>query len=1296
MLYKLISSAILLLALAQGVSSSPSLVYIDHDKSLIMHLAKAAPVCQPVPVLLIAVDLVAWHRAPRCVVKRVQQSWGSVNAFDLWSTENLIPRTFSVLLRFSGSFIERRICATPAQQNNCGVQKVLFGFGQHNIRTRTLRLIYRTVPSFADSFSPDRAFTSLRTKSTLALHVRRGLGRALQNPGPCSPTTPPCPQSTSRRAAPTPQTGIGLHLLAPRPALPDYPAMPVNTSRRACAAGLHRADHPARTSRNTPVPANTLCSLAMPTLRRTYCRRVLAVALGVHRDQLRPARTSRRAVYVATNGQARRALAADGHILELDAQGLSSGKHRPASPYSLIVQPATRYDSAASQRPPRRARPTCGSSPVRVLYLLTFHRHRKIHSFTTGFLPKRMALRTELFDEKSTTRLAIHDRHGLAPRHFVLFPDERNRTHTSAGFLFVGDNAPSGDYTLEPVNISLLVLSHSPLLLDAPFTAALWMQVCKRETSKCHSVGFMAFDGRGTDVGHGVGHGVARTIHQESGRWCVEQHRVIVDGQEIPGAKVSQQLRRVHELNAAANASPEYKKPQKSKAHPIGVEEFSDEEDKSASGFTFNDLVIVQLCSFLLTWLNLKAGVSQETANTILKALNLILNTALAVFQASLAAQGIQVVLPKIRIPKDLRTIYRNYTEEPELERTPCCPKCFTLYQSLATMPEIFDANDEDLWTDSEISDSGGQEDAEDVRRDEENFDPEQWAEWREQYLRNTGSEEDNDDDSTPRATPAPGSDDPMDGSTSAATPVPESNPPDEDDHDHDGDNNDDEFTDIANEFMGERVNHTLQKVPTNDHLWDMDYTRLKQFTRMGHLSAKKHDKQLLDGPLHSLDNILDPVDPKTVQAPTELDEAQLAKFLAKKSREIHLSIYTLVLDYLAAVGEDKLSFYGTRNAAGMITLPSPDHRSMILPPRGRRRHKFHVDKRTYSVHTSHAATSLIQFYEPGINPKQTSTGVITAIYQIPLDNILRTFVVVRRHQPLADPFYAGHPGLQTEVVDPELEAVGIVIEARQVTVHLSAWERPGPNRPVHGVWELTSSITFPASHFSVQTTVIVNLQLWCLQPPSLFLQCFQIPLSAKCAIILSLCQSGIKNLPDPLSLVLKCVDGFKTDGLWTLTDLHTCGDVTDKCMDRTYYGIIDVFMAHHVGDGVGTIMPWRVVRVYTCHVLIRMTVHACAAQQHQCDPALPPRAPRAGRIQHPMGALLLSVLCTGVLARAAPCDPVHQPAWAEAVPYGREWRTHRGVDNHCVAAGVRRPLAEDARVPRRHVQCGARTPPMQ
>ncbi|KAJ6568317.1 hypothetical protein DFH09DRAFT_1033703 [Mycena vulgaris] len=239
-----------------------------------------------------------------------------------------------------------------------------------------------------------------------------------------------------------------------------------------------------------------------------------------------------------------------------------------------------------------------------------------------------------------------------------------------------------------------------------------------------------------------------------------------------------------------------------------------------------------------------------------------------------------------------------------------------------------------------------------------------------------------------------------------------------------------------------------------------MDYTRLKQFTRLGRLLAKKHDRELLDGPLQELDNILDPIDPKTVQTPAELDEGQLARFLAKKSREIPLPIYNLILNYLAAAGEHKLSFYGARNAAGAINLPSPDHRSMILPPRGRRRRKFTLDKRTYSVSTSHGPQSLIQFAEPGSNPRQTSTGVITAVFQIPLDNILRTFVVVHRHQPLPNQFYADHPELMTAVVDSRLEAAGIVIEAHQVIVHLAAWERPAEiydmNRPVSAVcWGL-------------------------------------------------------------------------------------------------------------------------------------------------------------------------------------------------------------------------------------------------
>ncbi|KAJ6460473.1 hypothetical protein C8R47DRAFT_123996 [Mycena vitilis] len=504
-----------------------------------------------------------------------------------------------------------------------------------------------------------------------------------------------------------------------------------------------------------------------------------------------------------------------------------------------------------------------------------------------------------------------------------------------------------------------------------------------------------------------------------------------------------------------------------------------------------------------------------------------------------------------------------------------------------------FDADDEDMWTDEEISEAGGDADAQDVLNDEAGFDPEEFAQWREGYLqatRSDGESDEEDSQTTPRGTPAADFDDPMDGSMSEATSVPESNPPDDTDNNND-DDGDDEFADIGvrgswkftkerldlirrcirevtlpthvarppgnlgeakhgklkaeeyltlfsvifplvlpemeldddparheamlksycdlvgctniaasfrtsnsaadlfmnyysdyfpslqtlfpdvdilpthhnswhipdilrnwgplasqNEFMGERVNGVLQDINTNDHFYDMDYTRVRHFARLGRLLARKHDKPLQDGKdatLQGLHNILDPVDPKTLQSPTEIDDEQQAKFLAKKCRDISKPLYTLILDYLALSGEHKLNFYGTRNAAGTITLPDPDHTSMILPPRGKRCLKFHLDKRTYSCSSSRAGSSRIHFYEPGTNPtqNQTSTGVITAILRIPLDKVLRTFVVIRRYRNLPIQFYADHPELMTAVVDLEPEQRAMVIEPRHVITHLATWK---------------------------------------------------------------------------------------------------------------------------------------------------------------------------------------------------------------------------------------------------------------
>jgi hypothetical protein len=56
-------------------------------------------------------------------------------------------------------------------------------------------------------------------------------------------------------------------------------------------------------------------------------------------------------------------------------------------------------------------------------------------------------------------------------------------------------------------------------------------------------------------------------------------HWVILDGQRIPGKKISSQLRRRHEISATVNRSPEYP----TKPSPLGVKEVLDEDNEEVS-----------------------------------------------------------------------------------------------------------------------------------------------------------------------------------------------------------------------------------------------------------------------------------------------------------------------------------------------------------------------------------------------------------------------------------------------------------------------------------------------------------------------------------------------------------------------------------------------------------------------------------------------------------------------------------------------------------------------------------------
>ncbi|KAJ6595902.1 general substrate transporter [Mycena vulgaris] len=69
--------------------------------------------------------------------------------------------------------------------------------------------------------------------------------------------------------------------------------------------------------------------------------------------------------------------------------------------------------------------------------------------------------------------------------------------------------------------------------------------------------------------------------------------------------------------------------------------------------------------------------------------------------------------------------------------------------------------------------------------------------------------------------------------------------------------------------------------------------------------------------------------------------------------------------------------------------------------------------------------------------------------------------------------------------------------------------------------------------------------------------------------------------------------NGFKTEGLWTLADLHAAGDVTDEGVNRTYYEILDTL---EVEERNGVTAPWGdLFKEYTRRTVIGWTAQMFA-----------------------------------------------------------------------------------------------------
>ncbi|KIY61700.1 hypothetical protein CYLTODRAFT_477169 [Cylindrobasidium torrendii FP15055 ss-10] len=83
-------------------------------------------------------------------------------------------------------------------------------------------------------------------------------------------------------------------------------------------------------------------------------------------------------------------------------------------------------------------------------------------------------------------------------------------------------------------------------------------------------------------------------------------------------------------------------------------------------------------------WMNLRAGLSREAANTLLRGLRLIIWTVISLvfnaFQSSAVGLNINISPLQPQLPTDIRSAYSHGGFDAVIEQTVCCPTCFSLF----------------------------------------------------------------------------------------------------------------------------------------------------------------------------------------------------------------------------------------------------------------------------------------------------------------------------------------------------------------------------------------------------------------------------------------------------------------------------------------------------------------------------------------------------------------------------------------------------------------------------------------
>lgn len=221
----------------------------------------------------------------------------------------------------------------------------------------------------------------------------------------------------------------------------------------------------------------------------------------------------------------------------------------------------------------------------------------------------------------------------------------------------------------------------------------------------------------------------------------------------------------------------------------------------------------------------------------------------------------------------------------------------------------------------------------------------------------------------------------------------------------------------------------------------DMEFTMVHKSACKGRLEASLHDNQYTNPATQKLAEILEPKDVFAfMHNPETMTGQQIAKALADGT-VLSKDHYAILLKYLNNSGREYKSAYtNSRYPLGTLILPTMAQNHTQIP----------FNNSTYSCYKSHEGQSHIQFYIPGGYGGAWETGYIETIWELPLEGVKHTFLLVRKHQPLSpaqnskSPYYH-HPCslLNAKLVRDTPSDHIYILEPRHIITHLTVYKRP-------------------------------------------------------------------------------------------------------------------------------------------------------------------------------------------------------------------------------------------------------------